>query len=114
MTINEHETLLITGVDQPAPASGTHALSLFADMQDHSVNVGQGSKASGLMRVRLQYLAGLSANVYEADAIYRDMARYRTYPEGLFMGSPGRMSNWRSPDPRPAATGRLLMPSDGP
>ena len=38
--------------------------------------------------LRLQYLAGLSANVYEADPIYRDMARYRTYPTDLFTGSP--------------------------
>jgi spermidine synthase len=42
--------------------------------------------------LRLQYLAGLSANVYEADPIYRDMARYRTFPEGLFTGSAGRMA----------------------
>jgi spermidine synthase len=42
--------------------------------------------------LRLQFLAGLGVNDYEADAIYRDMARYRTYPEGLFTGSPQRMS----------------------
>ena len=42
--------------------------------------------------LRLQFLAGLGANLYEADAIYRDMARYRTYPEGLFTGSPGRIN----------------------
>jgi spermidine synthase len=42
--------------------------------------------------LRLQYLAGLGANLYEADPIYRDMAEYRTYPEGLFTGSPRRLS----------------------
>lgn len=42
--------------------------------------------------LRLQYLAGLASNLYEADAIYRDMAAYRTYPEGLFTGTPRRMS----------------------
>lgn len=41
--------------------------------------------------LRLQYLAGMGANLYEADRIYRDMARYRTYPEGLFTGSPERL-----------------------
>jgi spermidine synthase len=41
--------------------------------------------------LRLQYLAGLGSNLYEADRIYRDMARYRTYPEGLFEGSPERL-----------------------
>jgi spermidine synthase len=50
--------------------------------------------------LRLQYLAGLGLNRYEADRIYRDMARYRTFPEGLFTGAPGRMAQlmaaWRS------------------
>lgn len=41
--------------------------------------------------LRLQYLAGMGSNLYEADRIYRDMARYRTYPEGLFTGSPARL-----------------------
>jgi spermidine synthase len=42
--------------------------------------------------LRLQYLAGLGVNLYQADMIYRDMARYRTYPTGLFTGSPERMA----------------------
>jgi spermidine synthase len=50
--------------------------------------------------LRLQYLAGLGLNRYEADRIYRDMAQYRTFPEGIFTGSPGRlaqlMAAWRS------------------
>jgi spermidine synthase len=41
--------------------------------------------------LRLQYLAGMGSNLYQADRIYRDMARYRTYPEGLFEGSPERL-----------------------
>ncbi|MEX2048349.1 MAG: fused MFS/spermidine synthase [Gemmatimonadota bacterium] len=50
--------------------------------------------------LRLQFLAGLSMNDYEADRIYRDMARYRTFPQGLFVGTPGRMAQlmaaWQS------------------
>ena len=46
--------------------------------------------------LRLQYLAGLGVNMYEADAIYRDMAQFRAYPEGLFTGSPGRMAELRA------------------
>jgi spermidine synthase len=41
--------------------------------------------------LRLQYLAGMGMNLYEADQIYRDMARFRTYPEGLFTGSSERL-----------------------
>jgi spermidine synthase len=50
--------------------------------------------------LRLQFLAGMGVNLYQADMIYRDMARYRTYPEGLFSGSPERInllqSYWQS------------------
>lgn len=45
--------------------------------------------------LRLQYLAGMGANLYRADAIYRDMARFRRFPEGLFTGSSGRMLDLR-------------------
>ena len=41
--------------------------------------------------LRLQYLAGMGSNLYQADRIYRDMARFRTYPEGLFTGSAERL-----------------------
>ena len=51
--------------------------------------------------LRLQFLAGLGVNRYEADAIYRDMAQYRTYPEKLFVGSPQNLARLR------AAWGRM-------
>jgi spermidine synthase len=41
--------------------------------------------------LRLQYLAGEGVNLYQADQIYRSMAQYRTYPEGLFTGSRERL-----------------------
>ena len=46
--------------------------------------------------LRLQYLAGMGVNLYEADAIFQDMAQYRTYPEGLFTGSPSTLSMLRA------------------
>ena len=46
--------------------------------------------------LRLQFLAGLGVNLYEADAIYRDMAQYRTYPEELFVGSPLSLAQLRA------------------
>ncbi len=40
--------------------------------------------------LRLQYLAGMSLNLYQADAIYKSMvAQGVSYPEGFFSGSPG-------------------------
>jgi len=41
--------------------------------------------------LRLQYLAGEGVNLYQADQIYRGMAQYRTYPQGLFTGSQERL-----------------------
>ena len=38
--------------------------------------------------LRLQYLAGLSLNQYNQQAIYAQMLRYRAYPPDLFAGSP--------------------------
>jgi len=38
--------------------------------------------------LRLQYLAGLGLNLYQADAIYTDMLRYVTkMPEDLFVAN---------------------------
>ena len=37
--------------------------------------------------LRLQYLAGSSVNLHIGDRIYRDILRYRVFPEDLFVGS---------------------------
>ena len=37
--------------------------------------------------LRLQYLAGLSLDVFENEKIYFTMMLYRTYPENLFVAS---------------------------
>jgi spermidine synthase len=46
--------------------------------------------------LRLQYLAGMSLNLYEQGPIYADMIKYRKYPEGLFQGSPERLARIRA------------------
>jgi spermidine synthase len=39
--------------------------------------------------LRLQYLAGMSLNLYQADPIYKNMISAGVrYPDGFFMGSP--------------------------
>ena len=37
--------------------------------------------------LRLQYLAGFAANLYQEGSIYNEMVAYRKYPEKLFTGS---------------------------
>jgi spermidine synthase len=46
--------------------------------------------------LRLQYLAGLGLNLYQQDAIYRDMLSHRRYPEQLFTGSPDQLDALRA------------------
>jgi spermidine synthase len=46
--------------------------------------------------LRLQYLAGLGLNLYQADAIYRSMIRDSMYPEDLFAGSPQTLQALRA------------------
>jgi spermidine synthase len=45
--------------------------------------------------MRLQYLAGMSLNTYQADPIYISMTRYAKFPEGLFKGSAETMEALR-------------------
>ena len=46
--------------------------------------------------LRLQYLAGLGLNLYDQDSIYKGMIRYRTWPEGVFAGSPETLAQLRA------------------
>jgi spermidine synthase len=41
--------------------------------------------------LRLQYLAGMSLNIYQADPIYVHMTKDSRYPENLFIGSPATL-----------------------
>ena len=49
----------------------------------------EGAQINHERSLRLQYLAGLSHERYEELEIYRSMARYRRYPEDLFIAPPG-------------------------
>jgi spermidine synthase len=46
--------------------------------------------------MRLQYLAGLGLNRYDQATIYSEMIAGRSYPEGLFIGSPERIAQIRA------------------
>ena len=56
----------------------------------------QGAAINRDRNLRLQYLAGLEANLYEGASIYTDMAAYRRFPERLFVGSPEWVAAIRS------------------
>jgi len=45
--------------------------------------------------LRLQFLAGMSLNMYDQAGIYSQMLQYRKYPDGLFTGTPERLAQIR-------------------
>ncbi len=73
-------------------------LDLFATYAGQKADLGrwfQGAEINHDNDLRLQYLAGWGINSNLADAIYREMLRYRQVPENLFAGSPERVQTLR-------------------
>ena len=48
------------------------------------------------LNLRLQYIAGMGLNTPDDAAIYRDVIKYRRFPEGLIVGSSTRLLALRS------------------
>ena len=72
----------------------TSAIDLFANYAGRASDLKEYTKDAQINHdrdLRLQYLAGLGLNLYQSDAIYRDILRYKRFPEGLFSGSPETM-----------------------
>jgi spermidine synthase len=66
-------------------------VALFSTYTGRKSDLGQWSAGSDINRdsnLRLSYLAGWGINSQLADAIYRDMLRFRQVPTDLFSGSP--------------------------
>ena len=66
-------------------------VALFSTYTGRKADLGQWSAGSDINRdnnLRLSYLAGWGINSQLADAIYRDMLRFRQVPTDLFTGSP--------------------------
>ena len=45
--------------------------------------------------LRLMYLAGLGLNNYTAASIYSELMGFRSFPDGVFLGTPGRVEALR-------------------
>ncbi|MEX2272895.1 MAG: fused MFS/spermidine synthase [Vicinamibacterales bacterium] len=76
----------------------TSAVDLFATYAGNSTELApwlQDAQINRDRNLRLQYLAGMGLNLYQADAIYQDMVRHASYPEQLFTGSPETLARLR-------------------
>ena len=79
---------------------GIHsAVELFGTYAGHKTDMAGWLSGAALNRdrnLRLQYLAGLGLNLYQSDAIYRNMIKESQYPDGLFTGSAQTLAALRS------------------
>lgn len=79
---------------------GIHsAIDLFGTYAGHRADMAGWLSGAAINRdrnLRLQYLAGLGLNLYQSDAIYRNMIKESQYPDGLFVGSPQTLSALRA------------------
>jgi len=58
--------------------------------------------------LRLQYLAGMGLNLYRGGPIYREILKYRRYPEGLFLLPESSEESLRKILGQPADSGSAL------
>jgi spermidine synthase len=79
-------------------------IGLFSAVDLLATFAGQGTDLQGWLKdatinhdsnLRLQYLAGLGLNLYQADPIYKNMVAFARYPDQLFMGSDGNLQRLR-------------------
>jgi spermidine synthase len=84
-------------------------IALFSTYTGRKADLGQWSAGSDINRdsnLRLSYLAGWGINSQLADAIYRDMLRFRQPPTDLFTGSPQLVDAILSSIETPPGAGR--------
>jgi spermidine synthase len=55
-----------------------------------------GAAINGDLNMRLQYMAGLGLNSMAYTAVYKEILRYRRFPDGLLVGSGGRIDALRT------------------
>ncbi len=79
---------------------GIHsAVELFGTYAGHKTDMTgwlSGAAINQDRNLRLQYLAGLGLNLYQSDAIYRNMIKESQYPDNLFTGSAQTLAALRS------------------
>ena len=79
-------------------------IGLYSAVDLLATFAGQGADLQGWLKdatinhdrnLRLQYLAGLGLNLYQADPIYKNMVAFARYPDQLFTGSDANLQRLR-------------------
>jgi spermidine synthase len=98
--LNVRYSLQEVGIQSPIELVATYAgreRELAPWLRDAQINLDR--------NLRLQYLAGLALNVYEQDAIYKEIISYAVFPTDLFHGPQDQVSTLRN-NLRQAGVGR--------
>jgi spermidine synthase len=85
------ESLVEVGYQSPVDLFSTYAANK-ADLKEWFSD----AQINRDRNLRLQFLAGLGLNQYRSEAIYDDMARYRKFPDGLFIADEGWLQQLRN------------------
>jgi spermidine synthase len=76
--------------------SAVEFLATYAGRASDLTPLTAGAQINGDLNMRLQYMAGLGLNSMAYAGIYRDIVKYRRFPEGLLVGSGGRIDALRT------------------
>ena len=103
INVDAVQARLTAAVNAPI-AKSLSEISIYSATELFGTYAGRASDMAGWLsgaslnrdsNLRLQYLAGLGLNLYQSDAIYRNMIKDSQYPEDLFEGSPATIAALR-------------------
>ncbi len=87
---------IVKSLEEIGINSATELFGTYAGRSSDMAGWLRGASLNRDRNLRLQYLAGLSLNLYQSDAIYRNMIKESRYPEDLFEGSPATLTALRT------------------
>jgi len=76
--------------------SAVDVLATYAGRAQDLAPLLAGAQINNDMNLRLQYLAGLGLNSMSFQGIYREILHYRRFPQGLLVGTGGRLDALRT------------------
>ena len=87
---------MMASIDEVGFHSAVEFLASYAGRAQNLATLLQGAQINEDLNMRLQYLAGLGLNSMAYQGIYKDILKYRRFPEEFFQGSGGRMDALRT------------------
>jgi spermidine synthase len=87
---------VMASIDEVGFHSAVEFLATYAGRAQDLAPLLEGAQINEDLNMRLQYLAGLGLNSMAYQGIYKDILKYRRFPEDFLQGSGGRMDALRT------------------